>query len=132
EVRERAILAIGLLGPLGKSAKGALLTYCENESDGVRTAAYDVLDKIGPTDPHDLVRMLKNPNLSVVLDAAKALGRIERPLPRDMMPRFIETLKMPFDPKDTEIVFQIRLEVANILGRYGRDAAPAVPALISI
>jgi len=139
-VRERTIAAISLLGPHGKAAIDPLLKSCTDTNEGVRRAAYAALQKLGGPPPMGIGALLGHADPKVVFDALVTLNTI-RPLPKELIPKFIDVLKRPLpvakasdDPKQTvdETEGLVRIEAAEALASFGRDASSAVPALMNV
>ncbi len=130
-LKEHTILAIALLGPKAKSKVGDLLNLCQDADENVRRAAFLALNKIGGV-TIEYALMLKNPDPKIVYDVAKALNELgaAQPLPKEIVPGLIDALESPPQENEPEEAALARVEIAEILGRFGADALPAVPALI--
>jgi len=131
DIKIHSALAIGLLGPKAKSAAGDLLILCESPEDGLRQIAFDALRKIDGSSPNEFVIMLSNADRRIVYDVAKALNAI-RPLPKEIIPGLLPLIEQKPEEKDPEELALIRLEVAEMLGSFGSDAADAVPSLMNV
>jgi HEAT repeat protein len=129
-LKEHTLLAIQLLGPKAKAKAGALLVYCEDDNESIRRAAFNALEQIGGVDGADFALMLTNSNPKVALDAARALNAV-RPLPKDILPLLVEMIDRP-PPVDKELeeIGAMRMELAEAIGSFGKDAEPAVAALV--
>ena len=130
-VREHTILAIALLGPKAKNAAGDLLKSCEDGNEIVRRTAYDTLQKVGGGHAADFASMLRNKDPKVVYDAAKALNAI-RPLPKEVIGLLVDVLKNTPGEMEPDEAVLTRMEVAEALASFGKDAESAVPVLIKV
>jgi HEAT repeat protein len=130
-VREHTALAIGLLGAKGKPTADALTNLCGEKNDNVRRAAYDALARVGGASPKAIAVLLNRPDSKVAYDAARALNTM-RPLPKDIIPALESALKKPVGIMEPDEVGLTRMEVAEALAGFGKDAAPAVPALVGV
>ena len=131
QVRLHAAIAIGLLGPKAKAATGNLLSLCESVEPDVRQVAFVTLGKIGGSSPTDFVLMLSNADPLIVLDAARALNAI-RPLPKEILPALLPLIEKPPAENDREELMLVRLEVAEMLGSFGKEAEEAVVPLAAV
>jgi HEAT repeat protein len=131
-VREHSALAIGLIGPKAKSAAEELLKRCSDADDNVRRATYDALQRLGGLKAQQLAKLLlKADKPKIIYDAARALNAI-RPLPKEVVADLADFLKR--EPADTEATEEglARFEVADALSSLGKDAEPAIPALMQV
>jgi len=152
DVRWRAAVALGQLGPGAKTAMPALVEALKDTDIKVRQTAAIALGEIGPDAESAvpaLISALEDPEEDVRSNAAWALGKIG-PEAKAAVPVLIKTLKEkyvggmaaeslgkigpPAVPALVEALKDKNKDVgryaARALGEIGPDAKPAVPALI--
>jgi HEAT repeat protein len=125
-VREKAALALGMIGADANAATPELVAMLESEKPtqgghcrGCAAVAF-ALNHIGTNSVPPLLALLNSDNATASLYAAAALGEI-RPKGQDELSRLISALK---DSRK-----HVRASSALVLGELGPAAQPAVPAL---
>jgi HEAT repeat protein len=125
EYHEMAVFGFYALGPLGKDAVPALIDLLRDPDSNVRLHAADCLGDIGPLAgaavPH-LVPFLGDTNRIVRWDATVNLGRIHMESAL-VVPILINSL----NPTNAILPTTI-----SVLGEFGEQAKPAVPALVQL
>lgn len=127
-VRKTAIEALGYFGP---RAVLVLAPFMGDPDFEVRSAAIDVLVKLGVETVPAMVRALADNNSLVRWNAASVLGRIG-PAAKDAVPALVRVLK---DPHTVVTVgakkgHKVRELAAWALGKIGPEAKDAVPSLV--
>jgi len=125
-VRQRAVHALGQLGPKAKNAVPSLIQALSDKNEEVRKSAVNALRRIGLESKlvvEPLVQVLKDKHWQVRLEALEAL--VEIPAGNQVARRFlIEALK------DSE--FQVSRFAALNLAEIAPEAHEAIPALIEL
>lgn len=123
-VREHTIYAIGLLEDRAKPTMADLAKLTADDTQEVRTAAYRVLEQLGPDleTSETIARNLTHDDPMARRDAAVALRRIEP------TPSMIDTLVAGLED-ESQVV---RQGAAQTLGRLGRQAQPAINELLNL
>ncbi len=130
DVREHAILAFALLGPKANTSAD-FLKACADPADNVRRAAYDALSKTGSLQATSLMPLLVHADAKIIYDAARQLNAIEK-LPKEIIPLLIDALKKPVADKEKDEATLARLDVAEALASFGKEAEPAIPVLMEL
>jgi HEAT repeat protein len=121
-VRNAAANALGKFGSKAKEAVPGLLKSLEDQDHSVRENAVSALGRIGFDDPEIvglLVKMLGHEDARMRGNAAEALGNCA------LNENAVKELALVLQDQRHEV----RLRVANALGKVGSGAKAAVPAL---
>ncbi len=121
--RQAAAETLGKIGADAASAIPALIDAMRDKDQFVRYHAVVALGAMGPAAPQAipaLKKALRDSYVEVCWAAVVSLGKIS---PREALPELIATLK-------TATSWSHRSEAAEALGKMGKDAQAAIPALI--
>ena len=131
-VREHTAYAISLLGNDAKPAITSLVKLCADANEPVRHAAYSALDRIKNAPAGAIAELLKHSDPKVAFDAARALNGMKS-LPKSIIPTLVAVLQSPKKRQEEgDEPNLIRLEIAEILANFGKDAQEAIPALVGV
>jgi HEAT repeat protein len=130
EERRQVAAVLGAIGPKAKPAVESLIRLLDDDDEPVREAGMKALENIGPQAAAavpDLTLILEGKGKAATaswrLQAVRALGKIG-PSARTAVPALTACLGDP----DMNLV----REACLVLGGLGREAVPAVPALIEV
>ncbi len=123
-VRRRAIRAIGVVGPVAlDDALAALVAATEDDEESVVLQAISTLGELGPSATAAVPALIAALWTGGARRRAVAGVALLRMGPATV-PSLVQSLSHPSP--------EVRGKVAHLLGRLGRDAAEAIPALQSL
>lgn len=123
EIRQRAILALGQIGPAAREALSPLIAALSDRDDAVRVGAAQIMQALGPQASQAVPALIANLQArqpEVRATAAAAFGHIEADAKEACWP-LVECL---LDPDE-----RVRYAAALSLGRIDPHYTQAVPAL---
>ncbi|HTU93994.1 MAG TPA: HEAT repeat domain-containing protein [Gemmataceae bacterium] len=123
EVRQRAVLALGQIGPAARAALTPLIAALSDRDSAVRIDAAQILQALGAEASEAvpaLIANLREPQMEVRAVAAAVLGHIEAGAKEARQP----LLECLLDPDE-----QVRYAAALSLGRIDSHFTEAAPAL---
>ena len=131
-VREHTANAIGMIGPDAKQSARELTKLCVDQEKEVRAAAYRALEKIKDFSPNTILKLLNHPNPQVAMEAAASVSWLKPASPEAVQP-LLEALKRePRKNDEPSDIAYIRNAAAEALGKIGKGAEAAIPALVEL
>jgi HEAT repeat protein len=123
EIRQRAVLALGQIGPEARAALHPLIAALSDRNDAVRIGAAQIMQALGPQARDAIPALIANLQArhpEVRATAAAALGHIEADAKEAREP----LLECLLDPEE-----RVRYAAALSLGRIDPHFTAAIPAL---